>query len=145
PQHDFVLANIHRYENLKSETYWEKIKLSLKYAAESYPVYLVVHPSTAKKIQKEKSGDFFKRSGVNLIPRMPFHEFAHWLKACRYLITDGGSNQEECFYLGKPCLIMRKNTERQEGLGENCVLSRFDEATIKAFLEDPSKYKRESQ
>ncbi len=36
-----------------------------------------------------------------------------------YIATDGGSNQEESCYLGKPYLVLRKETERQEGLGEN--------------------------
>ena len=33
-----------------------------------------------------------------------------------YLIVDGGSIQEESLIFKKPCLLLRKKTERQEGL-----------------------------
>jgi UDP-N-acetylglucosamine 2-epimerase len=35
---------------------------------------------------------------------------------CKYLVTDGGSIQEESLVFKKPCIILRKATERQEGL-----------------------------
>ncbi len=40
-----------------------------------------------------------------------------------FVVTDSGGSQEECFYLDRPCLVHRVRTERQEGLGENVVLS----------------------
>jgi hypothetical protein len=39
-------------------------------------------------------------------------------------------------------LILREKTERIEGLGSCCVLSRFDDAMIGEFLADPEKYRR---
>jgi len=51
-----------------------------------------------------------------------------------FVVTDGGSNQEECAYLGKPTLLLRKATERKEGLEEHCVLSRYDPAVIDSFI-----------
>jgi UDP-N-acetylglucosamine 2-epimerase (non-hydrolysing) len=140
PKTDFVLANIHRFENLNSDENWAKIKNTLALASEKFPIYMVMHPSTEKKIREDKSGEIFKNPNFNLISRKPFHEFAHWLKACRYLISDGGSNQEECSYLGKPCLILRHNTERQEGLGASCVLSRFNSEIITDFLKRPEHF-----
>jgi UDP-N-acetylglucosamine 2-epimerase (non-hydrolysing) len=71
---------------------------------------------------------------------MPFTEFISLLKASAYLISDGGSNQEECSYLGKPCLLLREATERKEGLESCCVLSRFETSVIERFLADPEKY-----
>ena len=57
-----------------------------------------------------------------LLPRVDYFDFMKLLDGARYVITDGGSNQEELYYMGKPCLIMRKTTERQEGIGKNAVL-----------------------
>lgn len=145
PKKDFVLANIHRFENLNSRRRWDFIKKCLFQAAREQEVYLVLHPSTYEKIKSENSEEEFKSKGVQLLPRKMFSEFSHLLNDCRYLITDGGSNQEECFYLGKPCLILRDFTERMEGLGENAVLSEFDSHRIEAFLKDPEFYLRPQQ
>ena len=38
------------------------------------------------------------------------------LSNCKYLVADGGSIQEESLVFKKPCIILRKRTERQEGL-----------------------------
>ena len=51
-------------------------------------------------------------------------------------MTDGGGNQEECYYLGVPCLLLRKVSERLEGLGENVFLSHNDPEKIKYFIEN---------
>jgi len=42
--------------------------------------------------------------------------FIFLLANCEYLITDGGSIQEESLVFKKPCVLLRKRTERQEGL-----------------------------
>jgi UDP-N-acetylglucosamine 2-epimerase (non-hydrolysing) len=58
------------------------------------------------------------------------------------LFTDSGGSQEECFYLDHPCLVHRMKTERQEGLGENVVLSRFDFDVVREFLAAPKEHRR---
>ena len=45
-----------------------------------------------------------------------YFEFIFLLANCKYLITDGGSIQEESLIFKKPCMILREKTERQEGL-----------------------------
>lgn len=142
PRSPFVLANIHRFENLNSPTSWRLVQETLFKAAEAYPVYLVLHPPTRSKIESEGLVDKFQSKGVHLVDRKPFHEFAHWLAACEYLVSDGGSNQEECSYLGKPCLILRTTTERKEGLDGSCMLSGLDERKIDHFLKHHASYRR---
>ena len=56
------------------------------------------------------------------------------MKNAEFIVTDGGSNQEESYYMGKPCLLLRTETERMEGLGHNVVISNFDSAVIDNFL-----------
>ena len=43
---------------------------------------------------------------------------------------------------GIPCLLMRKATERQEGLGENAVLSHYDPAVIRRFTLDFASHRQ---
>ena len=40
----------------------------------------------------------------------------HLMKRCHLVLTDSGGLQEEAPSLGKPVLVMRKITERQEGV-----------------------------
>ena len=76
------------------------------------------------------------------MPRLPFIQFIHLLDKAQFIATDGGSNQEESYYLGKPCLILRNVTERTDGLGKNAVLSKGKEDTILHFTQNYKKYKR---
>ena len=64
------------------------------------------------------------------------------LRNSEYLISDGGSNQEECFYLGLPCLLMRKASERSEGLGANVLLSGYDRKLVHHFMKHYPDYRR---
>ena len=64
------------------------------------------------------------------------------IEKAEYLVTDGGSNQEEMYYMGKPCLLIRNHTERIEGLGENIILGRSNKRIIKQFLMNYSQYKK---
>ena len=53
-----------------------------------------------------------------------------------FVITDGGSNQEELSLLGKRTLLMRGATERREGLDDNVVLSGYDTHIVDGFVDD---------
>ena len=64
------------------------------------------------------------------------------LYGAEFVITDGGSNQEELAYMGKPCLIMRTKTERQDGIGENAVLCNNDFEIFNRFIKNYGSYRR---
>ncbi len=73
---------------------------------------------------------------------MPYVDYMHLLKDAEFMVTDGGSNQEEMYYMGKPCLLIRKNTERIEGLYRNVMLSKNKKGASKSFLINYRKYIR---
>ncbi|MGZ6479051.1 MAG: UDP-N-acetylglucosamine 2-epimerase, partial [Bdellovibrionales bacterium] len=126
----FALVNIHRFENLNSITRWRIIVDTVVKASGKMKLIFVTHPQTKHKLaQDQESLRMLTRPHIEIRERMPFSEFIVLLKASQFLISDGGSNQEECSYLGKPCLLLRESTERREGLDSCCVLSRFDQAT----------------
>jgi len=62
------------------------------------------------------------------------------LKDAEFIVTDGGSNQEELYYMGKPCLLIRNYTERMEGLNRNVVLSKNNKRSIRKFIENYETY-----
>lgn len=138
----FVLVNVHRFENLNSEPRWKAIVDCVVRASEKLPVVFVTHPQTRHKLNQDvKTRALLESSRIEIRERMPFSEFIGLLKASSYLITDGGSNQEECSYLGKPCLILRDATERVEGLETCCLLSRFEPALIERFMSNPNSFR----
>jgi len=59
--------------------------------------------------------------------------------------VDGGSVQEECAYLGVPCLVLRAHTERPDGVGENVTVAPFDASAVDRFLADPTPWRRSSR
>lgn len=139
----FVLANLHRFENLNSKSRWKIMVETLIKASQKHRVVLVMHPPTAHKLENDPDSKAkLIQAGVTLLPRQTFRVFIKMLHQCEYVISDGGSNQEECFYLGKPCLILREKTERVEGLGSTCLLSQFKSELIDIFLSNPESYRR---
>ncbi|MES2963946.1 MAG: UDP-N-acetylglucosamine 2-epimerase [Bdellovibrionota bacterium] len=137
----YALVNIHRFENLNSSSRWSVILDTVARAAEKTKVIFVMHPQTRHKLDNDAAAlAKLTHPNIELRDRMPFSEFIGLLKRADYLISDGGSNQEECSYLGKPCLILRERTERTEGLDTCCLLTRFDQKLIDGFLANPSKY-----
>ena len=65
---------------------------------------------------------------------MDYPDFVAMLIGSRFLLTDGGSNQEEAAMLGLPTLLLRRATERPDGLGDNVVLSGLQRDAIRAFV-----------
>jgi UDP-N-acetylglucosamine 2-epimerase (non-hydrolysing) len=74
-----------------------------------------------------------ENSSIELRPRYTYFDFFALLQRSDFVVTDGGSIQEESSYLGVPCLLLRKATEREEGLGANVVLSNYDRRVIRDF------------
>ncbi len=143
PSGDYILANLHRFENLQSADAWKILIESLIDAQKSAPVYFVMHPPTEARLKQDPvSIERLNSAGVQLLGRQSYTRFVHLLAGAKFVLTDGGSNQTECAYLGMPCLILRKKTELQDGIGNNCVLSRFDKSIIDNFLLNPNVFKR---
>ncbi|MEZ5548651.1 MAG: UDP-N-acetylglucosamine 2-epimerase [Pseudomonadales bacterium] len=139
----YVLVSIHRFENIFSKRRLTHILNCLNEVSNRIDLVFVLHEPTREKLQQSNLFNHLKKNNrITLIDRQDYFNFIHLLEKSEFLITDGGSNQEECYYLGKPCLIMRKKTERKEGLGENAVLSEYDLNKILHFTENYSTYRR---
>jgi len=73
-------------------------------------------------------------SKIRLMPLTDYHHFIFLLANCKYIITDGGSIQEESLVFKKPCLVLRKKTERQEGLSTGLNFITMDVAKGKEVI-----------
>jgi UDP-N-acetylglucosamine 2-epimerase (non-hydrolysing) len=135
PVTPFGVVSLHRFENIFKRDRLISILDLIEEAADRYPLAFVLHPATRRNL--EKFGLLERLSNnkqIHLWPRMGYFEFVGLLKKTMFVITDGGSNQEELSYLGKPTLLMRQATERQEGLGTNVVLGAYERSKMLDFI-----------
>ncbi len=112
---EYALINIHLHENLKSKKRMKKIIEILSNI--KIKALWPLHDNT--KFFLEKYGLMEKITNIanmEIIPLINYSRFIFLLANSKYIITDGGSIQEESLIFKKPCLILRKVTERQEGL-----------------------------
>jgi UDP-N-acetylglucosamine 2-epimerase len=140
-----ALITMHRVENLhRTHVVDGFVDLALL-AARQGPVRFVVHGPTQHVIDAHGRRARLTAAGVELVELAAHADFVRWLAAARFVVTDGGSIQEECALLGVPTLLWRARTERPDGIGENVVLSRYDRAIADAFVTDPSRWRRPSR
>jgi UDP-N-acetylglucosamine 2-epimerase (non-hydrolysing) len=74
-------------------------------------------------------------------PKLRHQKFVGLLKTAKFIITDSGGIQAEAALLGIPTLVHRKTTEQREGVGENIVLSHWNQATLAEFLHGYESYR----
>lgn len=142
PARYFVLV-VHRQENLMGGAFIRRIVEKVRSAPARPTCVFVMHALTRAALEREgMMHELENDPSFVLLPRQPYVAFTKVLAGAEYLVTDGGSNQEEAYYLGKPCLLMRRVTERIEGLGENVLLSGDPLREIDGFLREPSRWAR---
>ena len=137
-----VIATLHRVENLHRPARFRSfLDLLRGLASNGLEVLFVVHPPTEKVLVGHGGRAGLEAAGVTTSDLRPFAEFAAHLAAAPFVVTDGGSIQEECALLGVPCLLWRDRTERHDGLGDNVVVGRYDDYVIDRFLADPEAHR----
>jgi UDP-N-acetylglucosamine 2-epimerase (non-hydrolysing) len=118
-----AVVSLHRFENIMRRTRLQTLVDDIRRLADKVPVSFVLHPPTEKRLRTMGLLDVLsKDSSVQLLPRMPYSRFMALVAKAAVVVTDGGSNQEELSLLGVPAIIMRARTERNDGLGESCIL-----------------------
>jgi UDP-N-acetylglucosamine 2-epimerase (non-hydrolysing) len=136
PSDPFILVTIHRVETLHSSRKLRQVVQLILGQAQHRQVVFILHPPTEMILKKKKFyPSLTEASNLILLPLLPHGDFLRYLQRADFVITDGGSVQEECALLGKPCLLMRRRTERLDGIGSNVVLSAFEPERIQYFLE----------
>ena len=140
----FAIVSLHRFETISRKENLEMVVTEIKKIADKIKLFFILHPPTRVSLKKNGLYDNLEENpSCTLLPRQGFFEFNNLLSKTEFLITDGGSNQEECFYLGTPCLLFRSETERSEGIGENIVVSNFDPTIIENFVLNYNSYRRQ--
>ncbi len=138
---DFILADIHRSENLKDAKQFNHI---LKYlnqlsAKTGLEVRLVKFNRAVKMI--EQYSLLRDKKNIKLIGPFGFLDYLELQYNAYGIVSDSGTSQEECPLLGVPVAVPRLKTERPESIengnsilvGENGPINKMVSETISFF------------
>lgn len=134
----FGIVSLHRQELLYNRGALTATLTTLRESAHCHARLLFVdHSITAAAVRSAELDRLFDTERFVRIPRLRYFHFLSLVKASSFLFTDSGGSQEECAYLGHPCLIHRAVTEHSTGLDGSVVLSGMDQDVVRRFLEHP--------
>lgn len=138
----FLILVCHRQENLAKKDFLPSmINLIKKELPKNWQCLFIVHHNTRQTLIDNNLLQELKRDKrFVLSSRLEYPQMIAAIKRTQFMLTDGGSNQEECYYLGKPCCILRTHTERQEGLTSNAILSGNRPEIISNFIKNYRQY-----
>lgn len=138
---DYFVFVMHRQENLMNKDFVLSVLDKIKEASTKHKCVLILHKITENTLKDlDKLEELKNDENFMLLPRVDYFDFMKLLVNAKFVVTDGGSNQEELHYMGKPCLIMRKTTERNEGIGQNAKLFGGDVNQIREFVDNYQNY-----
>lgn len=141
--HPYFVLVLHRQENLMNRKFLLAVVHQATLVAKQYRCVFIMHRPTEIALEEAGVLDTLRQNpGFALLPRQPFLQFVPLLNGASFVITDGGSNQEELHYMGKPCLVLRKATERMEGLSSNAQLYGGRTGRISEFALEFTRFQR---
>ena len=123
---EFSVCTFHRPENVDDDGCLALLVNRVAELADFSALVWPLHPRTRNRLRA--MGLLRTLQGmahVTLLEPQGYFEFISMVNAARLVLTDSGGIQEETSYLGKPCVTIRKNTERPVTLsvGTNMLLN----------------------
>jgi UDP-GlcNAc3NAcA epimerase len=105
-ENEYLLCTIHRAENTNDISRLKGIVKGLNDSKK--PIILPLHPRTQKYLN-----DYEIALGENIrvIEPVGYLDMVRLETGAKKIVTDSGGVQKEAFFLGKPCITMRDETE----------------------------------
>ena len=142
-----IVVTCHRRENYGEPM--EQIMSSLRRIAEVYAneVELVYPVHLSPVVQEVAHRHLDGLDNVHLIDPLMADEMHNLMARCYMILTDSGGLQEEAPALGKPVLVLRRETERPEAVAAGTVkIAGTDADTVFALaselIDDDNAYQR---
>ncbi|MDY0094412.1 MAG: UDP-N-acetylglucosamine 2-epimerase [Candidatus Vecturithrix sp.] len=129
----YAVATCHRMETISDPNKLASVINLLNMTARKISVVFVAHDPTLKYLYKFKLSEKISRK-ILIKNLMDYPEFLSLITLSEFVLTDGGSIQEECAFLNKKCLIIRNRSERKDGIGRNAMVWEFDADKARRFL-----------
>ena len=139
-----VLVTAHRRENYGEPM--ENICRAIAELSEAYPDVHFVYPVHLSPYVRETAEKFLGGNDrIHLIHPLTVDEMHNLMARCFMIMTDSGGLQEEAPSLGKPVLVLRRETERAEAIEAGTVkLAGVEQADIvklaRELFEDETAY-----
>ncbi len=115
-----LLVTCHRRENYGEPM--RNIMLALRQIAEENEDVELVYPVHLSPVVREAVDRYLRGAPrVHLIDPLPADEMHNLMHRCYLVLTDSGGLQEEAPALGKPVLVLRRETERPEAVTAGTV------------------------
>jgi UDP-N-acetylglucosamine 2-epimerase len=127
----YLLATVHRAENTDDPDRLRAIMAALERVDDC--VVFPVHPRTRKALAAAGwSGP--SRPGLQLIEPVGYLDMVGLQMHARAILTDSGGVQKEAYWLGRPCITLRDNTEWVEtvAMGWNTLVGADTERIVAA-------------
>lgn len=105
-EESYVLCTIHRAENTNDPQRLRAICKAL--SSVDKQIILPLHPRTLKYISDY---GIELGSNVRVIEPVGYLDMVRLMSDCSKIVTDSGGVQKEAFFLAKPCITMRDQTE----------------------------------
>ena len=107
-----ILITIHRAENIENKNNLKKISdIINNLNKKGFSIIFPVHPHTERKI-KEFGFDILAKK----MPPIGYIDLMKIMAESKLVMTDSGGLQKEAYWMGKPCVTFRENTEWVETL-----------------------------
>ena len=115
-----IALTCHRRENYGKPM--EDIFQAVRYIVERYPDVEVVYPVHLSPAVRDCAQKFLGGvERIHLIEPLNVEQMHNLIARCHLVMTDSGGLQEEAPALGKPVLVLRKETERPEAIAAGTV------------------------
>lgn len=115
-----ILVTCHRRENYGQPM--ANIMTALRRTADAFPDVELVYPVHLSPIVQEAAHGYLDgHPRIHLIPPLAVDEMHNLMARCYLVMTDSGGLQEEAPALGKPVLVLRRETERPEAVAAGTV------------------------
>lgn len=125
-----ILVTCHRRENYGQPM--TNIMTALRRVADTFPETELVYPVHLSPVVQEAAHKYLdNHPRIHLIAPLSVDEMHNLMARCHLVMTDSGGLQEEAPALGKPVLVLRRETERPEAVAAGTVrLAGVEEETI---------------
>ncbi len=139
-----ILVTCHRRENYGQPM--TNIMTALRRIADAFPEVELVYPVHLSPVVQEAAHKYLdNHPRIHLIAPLAVDEMHNLMARCHLVMTDSGGLQEEAPALGKPVLVLRKETERPEAVEAGTVkLAGVEEEVIfsmaNELLTNPAAY-----
>ena len=115
-----ILVTCHRRENYGQPM--ASIMTALRRVADAFPETELVYPVHLSPVVQEAARQYVGgHPRIHLIDPLDVREMHNLMSRCHLVMTDSGGLQEEAPALGRPVLVLRKETERPEAVSAGTV------------------------